>query len=56
MMSRTHRTPWICLVMVAIAGCGGALPVHVVRLDMKDVREELTSNVLTTGTLSVGSR
>jgi pimeloyl-ACP methyl ester carboxylesterase len=55
MMSRTHRTPWICLGMVVVAGCG-ALPVHVVRLDMKEVREELTSSVLTTGTPSVGSR
>jgi pimeloyl-ACP methyl ester carboxylesterase len=44
------------VALLALAGCAGAPPVHVVRLDMKDVRQELTSSVLTTGIPSTESR
>jgi pimeloyl-ACP methyl ester carboxylesterase len=46
----------IVSVALTLVACGGARPIHVVRLDMQQVREELTSSVITTGEISTPSK
>jgi len=50
---RVAKTPVrrfaVVLVGLLLVACSTAPPIHVVRLDMQDVRKELTSSVLTTG-------
>jgi pimeloyl-ACP methyl ester carboxylesterase len=49
------RSALVGLTGLALVACSSAPPIHVVRLDMQEVREELTSSVITTGKPSTES-